>query len=715
MKDGSFLASDWYRAAPLRPRLRGHVEIHRQRFRGETWHIVQDLHSGRYHRISPAANLMVSLMDGRRTMQRLWELACERFPDDPPTQSETIRLLAQLHNSDLIAGDLPPDIAEMGRRHHDQRRRSMLALIRNPLALRLPLFDPDAVLDATVGLVRPVFTVWGFLAWLLLVATGVVLATLNWSALTENVADQVLSAQNLALIALVYPMVKFVHELGHAYATKVWGGEVHEVGFMFLVFIPVPYVDASSAAAFPEKSRRAVVGGAGIMVELGLAALAMIFWANAEPGLARAFAFNVMLIGGVSTLLFNGNPLLRFDGYFVMADLLEIPNFGQRSNTYFWFLVQRHLLGVKDADNPVTARGEAGWFLFYSVAAFLYRVAITVGIALFVAGKFFFVGVLLALWTLTTAFVLPAFKGLKFLLASPRLRGRRLRAWSLAAGAGAGVAALLVLVPVPHGTVAEGVVWLDESSILRVRTEGFVEEVALELGEVNAGAVLVRLADPALDSQARLVGAQLEEVRLRLAGVLGSDPVATSLLREQERHLLARQALLQARQDALVVTASHEGRAVIPQGSDLAGRLIRQGEIVGYLLPPGAPRLRVAVPQGRAELVRSDTRAVEVRLLRDTSRALPARIVAAAPEAVAMLPSPALGAEAGGSFATDPTDPQQLRTLESLFLFDVVPTAPSPDPIVGERVLVRFDHGDEPVAFRLLRVLRQLFLARFDV
>ncbi len=156
--------------------------------------------------------------------------------------------------------------------------------------------------------------------------TGVVLAVLHWPELTSDVTDRVLATENVALIMCVYPIVKSLHELGHAYATKVWGGEVHEVGVMLLVFIPVLYVDASASAAFRQKHRRIVVGAAGIMVEMALAAIALIVWIYAAPGLGRTVAFNVILIGGVSTLLFNGNPLLRFDGYYIFSDLIEIPN-----------------------------------------------------------------------------------------------------------------------------------------------------------------------------------------------------------------------------------------------------------------------------------------------------------------------------------------------------------------------------------------------------
>lgn len=715
MANASFLSQDWYRVAPLRPRLRSHVEIHRQRFRGQIWYIVQDLHSGKYHRISPAGNYIVSLMDGRRSMQSLWEAACDRFEDDPPSQPDVIGLMAQLHASDLIAGDVPPDFIEMGQRFHDQSQKTLLSRLRNPLALRFPMMDPDGFLNATNWLVRPIFSVWGFLAWLALVVTGVTLAVMSWSELTDSVADKVLSAENLFLIAIAYPLIKAIHELGHAYATKAWGGEVHEVGFMLLVLIPVPYVDASSSAAFPEKTRRAVVGGAGIMVELALAAMAMIFWVNAEPGLARAFAFNIMLIGGVSTLLFNGNPLLRFDGYFVFADLIEIPNLGQRSNKYFWYLVKKYLLGIRNAENPVSAKGERGWFLFYSVAAFLYRVSISIGISLFIASKLFFVGILLAIWALSNVFVFPVFKGLKFVLTSGSLRGRRLRAVTLTALVVAVLVGGITALPVPHATMANAVVWLDEEEILRAETDGFVSLVGQEDGHVVRDAILMELSDPILDSQTKLAEIRLQEIQLRLASVVGRDLVQSELLRAQERHLKARLALFNERKDALVLRATRDGRVLIPNAQNLKGQMVRKGAVVGYLLKGQNMRLLVAVPEGDAELVRNELETVDLRMADQLDRPIPAHVVSSTPEGQPILPSTALSTTAGGNIILDPSDPEQRRTLETLFLFQISPNHPLPVSLVGSRAVVRFGHGKEPLGRRIFRGLRQLFLRQFNV
>ena len=712
----AFLSSDWYRVAPLKVRLRGHVESHRQDFRGDIWYVLQDHHSGKFHRITPAANYMLALMNGQRSMQAIWEAACTRFPEEPPTQSETIRLMAQLHRADLIVSDLPPDMAEIGERHGKQKRQTMLARIRNPMALRLPLFDPDRFLGATLPLVRWLYSPLGFVLWLGLVISGLVLFGLNYTALTDGFRDQVLAAENLIIIVLAYPLVKALHELGHGYAAKAWGGEVHEIGVMFLVFIPVPYVDASDSAAFASKWRRAVVGGAGIMVELALAALALIFWVNAEPGLLRAFAFNVMLIGGISTLLFNGNPLLRFDGYFVMSDLLEIPNMGQRANKYFFYLIRRYLFRIKDATSPVTARGERGWFFFYAIAAFIYRLFISFAIALFVASKFFFIGIILAIWALINTFVSPILKGIKYMAASPELRGKRGAAAAVVGLVMAGILGAFLYLPSPYVTVSYGVVWLGQNQIIRAQTDGIVTEVALANGaQAQTGQEVVTLSDEVLDLRIEALRSQLRENELRLRVATLTDQVQAQLLRDRMALLEDQIAGLGERRAALSVTAPGAGRVVIEDPQNLPNRLVQQGEVIGYIVGDDAMALRVAIPQAKAELIRSRTEAVEILFFDDPANPVPARLIAELPQSQNTVPSRALATEGGGDIVLNPAGQTALSTLESVFQFEVAPLHAREVSHVGQRALVKFDHGTEPVGFRLYRGLRQVFLRQFNV
>ena len=348
----SIFDPSWYRVAVLRPRIRTHGQIHKHTYREQTWYVLQDHASNRFHRFTPEAYLLVKLMDGEHTVQQLFDIATEKLGDDAPTQTETIQLLGQLHTADMLQCDISPDTTELFKRFENQQKQKIKQSLRTPLAIRIPLLDPDRFLEKYTPYIRHIFTLPGFLLWLTVVISALVLAGVHWVELSENVSDRVLAPQNLVLLWLVFPLIKALHELGHGFATKVWGGEVHEMGIMLLVFMPVPYVDASSASAFREREKRVVVGAAGMLVEVFVAALAMFVWLGVEPGLIKSISFNIMLIAGISTLLFNGNPLLRFDGYYIMADLVEIPNLATRANKYIMYLLQKYLYGVKEINTP---------------------------------------------------------------------------------------------------------------------------------------------------------------------------------------------------------------------------------------------------------------------------------------------------------------------------------------------------------------------------
>ncbi len=345
---GTLLSPLWYRVAGLRPRLKPHLRLHRHHYRGQLWFVLHDPGSGRSHRFTPGARLVLNGMDGQHSIAQLWDAAQRRLGEGAPTQDELIGLLGQLHHADLMQCDVTPDAAELFQRGRDQSRAKARQSFANPIALKIPLFDPHRLIDALLPLLRPLWNRWGALLWLAIVATGGTLAAMHAEELAADVSDRVLAVDNLVLLGLLFPLVKLLHELGHGIATRMRGGEVHEIGVMLLVLMPVPYVDASSASTFRSRWHRALVGFAGMGVELLLASLAMGVWLLVEPGLLRALAFNTLLVAGVSTLVFNGNPLLRYDGYYILADLLEMPNLAQRANRYVGHLVERFAFGLPD-------------------------------------------------------------------------------------------------------------------------------------------------------------------------------------------------------------------------------------------------------------------------------------------------------------------------------------------------------------------------------
>ena len=284
LMSASLFSSSWYKVAYLRVRLRKHASIHRHVYREKIWYVLQDHATGQFQRFTPQAYQQIGLMDGSKTLQQIWDAACERLGDDLPTQDEVIQLVAQLNKANVIQTDALPDIEQLQRRRREEVRSKFLQQLKSPLSIRIPMLDPERFLAFCMPLVMLIFSRFGAVIWLLTILLGGALAVINWEPLTDNLSDRLLALENLLLMALVYPVVKLVHELGHAYAVKRWGGEVHEMGVMLLVLFPVPYVDASAASSFRNKYQRMLVGAVGILGELLMSAIAMIVWVTAEPG-----------------------------------------------------------------------------------------------------------------------------------------------------------------------------------------------------------------------------------------------------------------------------------------------------------------------------------------------------------------------------------------------------------------------------------------------
>ncbi len=712
----SLFSTYWYRVEKIKPTLRDAAIISRHIYRGQPWYVLRNSLNGRNHRFNAAAYALIGQMDGNRTVQEIWENAGKLSADAAPTQDEVIRLLGQLHDADLIQADILPSTVDLLNKAQGKSVNSLKQRISNPFSLRFPLCDPDRFLEKWRFLLAPVFTRGAFFIWLLIVLTALIAAVVHWPDLTGSLNDKLFSPSNLLLLWLIYPLVKILHEFGHAFAVKKWDGEVHEMGIMLLALTPIPYIDATASTSLSEKRRRIAVAAMGMMVELLLASLALFVWLNVETGLISSLAYNVMLIGSVSTILFNGNPLLRYDGYYMLADLIEIPNLGQRSTRYLGYLVQRSLLGIETAESPVTAPGEKGWFLIYGPISFCYRIAVLVGLIWLVSSHFFFIGVLIALWGIVTLLILPAVRNLVRFLNSPAARNQRSRLIAVGGGAFLGLISLLFIFPIPLWTTTQGVIWLPEQSVIRAGTDCEVVEVLAPIEQMVAkDEPLLRGVDPFLEAEIEVYQARLAELYARYNAEPLHERVKRKMLIDEIKLIKGDLQQAEEKLDKLLVRSPALGNFVLIDARNLPGRYVKKGELLGYILAEHRPTIRAVVSQTNIGLVRKLVSGVEVKLAEQPNRSLKAQIKRIVPAASLELPSAALGTAGGGMVPVDTTDPDGLRTLESLFQLDLSLPQEVKDPHIGGRVYVRFEHGTMPMALQWYRSLRQLFLKKFYV
>ena len=715
MADDLFSAS-WYRVERLKPRLRGHIRLQRQQYRGQIWYVLHDLSTDRFHRFSPTAHVVIGLMDGQRTIHEVWEAANAQLGDDGPTQDEVIQLLSQLHGADVLVADILPNTAELARRAAQQARRKTISGWFNLFSFRIPLWDPDRFLSRVAPFIKPLLGPGAFALWLLVVGIGMFTAGMHWTDLSQDFFDQALAPQNILLLWLLFPVLKIAHELGHGLVTKAFGGEVHELGVMIMVFTPVPYVEASAAWAFRSKWQRILVGAAGMMVELVLASIALAIWLHTEPGRAHLLAYNTILIAGASTVLFNANPLLRFDGYYMLMDFLEIPNLKSRANRYFEYVSERYVLAQQDAQLPTATPGERTWFVLYGVASAAYRVLVVVGILFFLGDRFPLLAILFAALTAATMIVLPVSKGAIFLFSNPRLRLVRTRAIATVAVLLIVVVGLVGFVPLPFHTMAEGVVWLPENAFVRAGVDGFIDRIVVQPGaRVRTDEVLVICRNPELTTRLKVLDGQLEELEARRREQAPSDRVKTEILEEEIRFTTRARNEAALRVSRLTIRSQRDGEFVVPTVQDLPGRFLHQGDLVAHVVEVDTLTVRAVVDQWDIDLVRHHLVDTQVRLAERLGDIVFAQLQRVVPAAVNELPSAALGTDGGGRLPMDPKDSKGLKALQRVFLVDLVVADDAHVINAGGRVHVRFSHEPLTLSEQGVRYLRQLFLTRFNV
>jgi putative peptide zinc metalloprotease protein len=707
------LSRDWYRVAAMRPRLRRGVRVSRQRVRGETWYVLSDPVSGRHHRFNDIAYALIASCDGEVTLDDAWAARVAAEGDAAPSQAETIRIVAQAFAANLLVGNVAPDAAAIIKtqsRRRSRRRRGQL----NPLAFRVPMWNPDSFLRAQVHRVAWLYGPVAAALIGLVIAAGALLLALNAGLLADFARDNASTGRMLLLMWLAYPAMKALHELAHAFAVRKHGGEVHEMGITLLLLTPVPYVDASASVAFADKRSRIAVAAAGIVVEALLASLALILWLLLEPGLAKDLAFAVVLIGALSTVIVNGNPLLRFDGYYVLCDAAELPNLALRSTRYWQILLKRRLLGLHHLRFTGLAPGERPWLLAYAPLSWIYR-AVMLGVLALVAaewsGALGVAALALGAWWLLLK---PGFAALRWWALSGEVRGHRPRAALAGAAALAVLGALFFGLPLPQRTLAPGVVWLPEDALVRLGSDGFVEEFAVRDGDaVQAGALIARLRNESLEAELAGIEAQLDRQTIERAQHFGVDARRAAAAQDRLTWLGAERDRLRERLDALTVRAGIAGRVVIDPRRVVPGQYLPQGEVIAQVLPGGAPVVRALVSNDDIALVRERPGAIGVRLALAGGTVLPAVLDRAVPRASTDLPSPALGDAAGGSIALDTSDARGLTAREPRFQIDLK-LAPGTDAHVGARALVSFRHGDASAAELAGRFVRLSFLRHFE-
>jgi putative peptide zinc metalloprotease protein len=710
-------SESWYRVAGQRLCLRPGVNVRRQTFRGERWMVLENPFSNQFFRLRPAAWEFVARLRPDRTVQQVWQQCIERFPDEAPSQESVIQLLSQLYYANLLQYDLAADSAQLFERYTKRRQREFGWNLLNIMFMRFPLLDPDRFLVRALPLVGRLISPVGALLWLVVVGLGLKVAVDNFDALRQQ-GEGILAPDNLFLLYIGLIVIKTLHEFGHAFFCRRFGGEVHVMGVMLMIFTPMPFVDATSSWGFRSRWRRSLVGAAGMIVEIFFAAIATFVWAGTAPGTLHNLAYNIMFVASVSTIIFNINPLLRFDGYYILSDLLEIPNLNQRAGQQLRHLCEHYLFGLKKSESPAANRREAAWYTTYGITSGIYRVIVFAGVLFAVADRFLIIGIVMAVVCLISWVTVPVVRFIRYLAANPRLDRIRPRAIGVTAGLAFVVILLLAVVPFPAGFRAPGVVKTVERSALVNETAGQVEALlAIPGAPVKRGQPLLQLRNPELDLELASTRARLEEVNARLLKANKDESADLAPLSNSRDSVTATLQKLERDADRLTVRAPHEGIWVAPEIEDFVGRWMVRGTDLGLVVNPSGFEFIATVRQEDVDaLFAKAMRSARVRLQGDAGTPLVVSRWRVIPGEQKTLPSAALGWGAGGEMPVAVDDNNGSKAAEPFFQVEG-----HLDPqakvllLDGRSGKIRFALSPEPLLPRWTKRLWQLLQKRYQL
>ena len=718
-------SESWYRVATLKARLRGSTQISRQHYRGERWYVVRDPAGNQYHRLSSAAYRFVGLLDGSRTVGEAWDLVGGQLADDAPTQPEVIQILSQLHAANLLEANITADAGVLLRRHKQLQKRQFQGRLMNVLFPRIPLWDPDRFLKKWMPIMNWIISKLGGIIWLTVVIWAIAAMVPYWSELKQAAKDAIdVHANPLNYVYLFFTFcgIKLIHELGHAFSCRRFRGEVHELGIMFLVFIPAPYVDASSAWALPSRWARMFVGMGGMVFELFVAALLAFVWIQTHNGsypLVHQLAYNAMLIASVTTVIFNANPLLRYDGYYILSDLLEIPNLSQKAKDYTLGIIKRHVFGVKSS-LPLPPPGQRVWLFFYSITSGAYRILVGLTIILVVTGQVPVLGVLMAIGGVITWLVVPIFKILNYLLLEPELHRKRFRAGAFV---GLTAAAIFVVVGLLKFTVhyeATGIVEpeAEHKAVLNAESGGFVVDVVAKPGQkVKKGDPILIFRDDQLLLSLQQRKTEFEETKIERDSARVLNPLQYSVDVAKLVMLAKQIAYAQKEVDGLILRAPIDGEVIAGAMDELKGRYIHPGDplnitiaqmdvlhIHAFLDQKDAALAFVQMPTD-AEVRFAGARARVIK--NDDSDRERVRVVRWQPGATTNVRSGALTQQGGEETAADPNDKSGRHSTVAVFPV-IVSVKNSGHYFAGQKAYLRFDMDKKPLMWQWSRRFWQM-------
>jgi putative peptide zinc metalloprotease protein len=576
---------------PLRLRCRPDLVAKRHHYHGRAYWVVKEPVGLNYFRFHEEEYAILRMLDGQSSLQQIKERFQSQFAPQRITLQDLQQFVGMLHRSGLVISQSSGQGRQLRRRGDQKKKRELLGKFTNIFALRFRGIDPERILNALIPFTWWLFTPLCFFIAVLLGLSALTLVGLEFQTFRAKLPtfQQFFSADKWLYLGATMAVVKILHEFGHGLSCKRFGGECHEMGLMFLVFTPCLYCNVSDSWMLPNKWHRVVIGAAGMYVELILASIATWIWWYSEPGLVNYLALSVMFICSVSTVMFNGNPLLRFDGYYILMDILEIPNLRQKSTEILkrWF--QKYCLGLELQENPFLPQRNQLWFAAYTVAAVMYRWVVVFSIILFLNRVLEPYGLqalgrLIAVSGLVGMIGMPVWQAIKFLRTPGKASKMKQKNVLGTVAVTAAVIGVICFVPLPFHVECAVEIQPQNATQVFATVPGQLVRFSKRPGDaVEAGDTLAELDNIDLRLQVAKLESELEQAQVRMEALQSAqfqDSQALGMLQTQGEIVRYRKQVLDKARErvALLQVTSPTAGTVLPPPSKPAPKGLDEKE-----------------------------------------------------------------------------------------------------------------------------------------
>ncbi|MEX0714586.1 MAG: biotin/lipoyl-binding protein [Pirellulales bacterium] len=489
-------------ARKLAMRVRPDLSARQHRYQGRVYWVVKEPVGLNYFRFQEEEFAILQMLDGQTSLDDIKEAFEARFPPQKIGVEELQQFVGMLHRSGLIIANVPGQGRQLKIRRDERRRKELVSKLTNVLSIRFKGIDPDRLLTWMYPKLKWIYSRPAVVACCILALSALALVTIQFDVFQSKLPTfhQFFNLKNAIWLSIALGVTKIIHEFGHGLTCKHFGGECHEMGVMILVLTPCLYCNVSDSWMLPNKWHRAAIGAAGMYIEVVIASVCTFIWWFSEPGMLNHLALSTMFVCSISTLMFNSNPLLRYDGYYILSDITEIPNLRQKATDILGRKLGYWCLGLERPDDPFLPQRNQIFFALYSVAAAAYRWVVVFSILWFLYQiwkpyKLEVIGQLIGVAALYGLLVAPLWKVGKFFYVPGRLdKVKKPRMYATLALLAA-VAAAVCLVPLPHRVYCTLELQPREAKRVYVDVPGKLEEAFVRAGDqVSVGQPLARLS-----------------------------------------------------------------------------------------------------------------------------------------------------------------------------------------------------------------------------